>query len=273
MALVTLSTDIGQQDYIVPAIKGQLLSNAANLQLVDVTHYLSQSNLPEAAYLCSNAFSYYPANTIHLVLLNFFEISKPHILIAKHNKQIIVCADNGWLTMLLEQMPTEVYALPINIKQPFLKITEQIAKAVAHISEGKLITEIALPISEIVVKHPLKPTASESWIKGQIIFIDNFENVVINITKAFFEEHRKGRSFKIAFKRNETIEALSNNYLSIPEGEKLAWFNSAGYLEIAINKGNMAGLFGLQGFNEIMYKEGKAMQNKWFYQTITVFFE
>ena len=94
MALVTLSTDIGQQDYIVPAIKGQLLSNAANLQLVDVTHYLSQSNLPEAAYLCSNAFSYYPANTIHLVLLNFFEISKPHILIAKHNKQIIVFFEN-----------------------------------------------------------------------------------------------------------------------------------------------------------------------------------
>lgn len=273
MTLVTLSTDIGQQDYIVPALKGQLISNAPQAQIIDITHYLSQSNLPEAAYLCSNAFSYYPANTIHIVLLNFFEIARPHVLITKHNDQYIICADNGWLTMLLEKTPSEVYALPINTKQTFLQITQQISKAVAHICNGKPLEEIAQQTTDIIVKHPLKPTASENWIKGQIIFIDNFENVVINITKSFFEEHRKGRSFKIAFKRNETIEALSNNYLSIHEGEKLAWFNSAGYLEIAINKGNMAGLFGLQGFNEIMYKEGKAMQNKWFYQTITVFFE
>lgn len=273
MSLITLSSDIGQQDYVVPAIKGQLLSNVSDIQIIDITHYLSQSNLPEAAYLCSNAFAYFPKNTIHIVLLNFFEISKPHILITKHNNQIIICADNGWITMLLEKNPEQVYALPINIKQPFLQITEQIAKAIGAIVAGKDIHTVANPINDIVVKHPLKPTASDNWIKGQIIFIDNFENVVVNITKSFFEEHRKGRGFKIVFKRNETIEALSNNYLSISEGEKLAWFNSAGYLEIAINKGNMAGLFGLQGFNEIMYKEGKAMQNKWFYQTVTIFFE
>jgi hypothetical protein len=44
-------------------------------------------------------------------------------------------------------------------------------------------------------------------------------------------------------------------------------------LELAVNKGNMAGLFGLQGFNEINYKEGKSMQNKLFYSTATIFFE
>ena len=57
------------------------------------------------------------------------------------------------------------------------------------------------------------------------------------------------------------------------ENEKLAWFNSAGYLEIAVNRGNMAGLFGLQGFNEASQQLPTNQQNKWFYQTVRVYFE
>lgn len=272
MQIITLSSDVGQQDFIIPAIKGKLLSHLNNATIVDVSHYLSQSNLPEAAYLCSNAFIHFPPKTIHLIILNFFETNKPHVLLVEHNNQIIICADNGMITMLLEQKPEKVYALPINNNLPFMEIMASVTLAIGALGNGKKITEIATPIDEIVIKYPLKPTASDNWIKGQIIFIDNFENVVVNITKAFFEEMRKNRSFKIIVKR-ETIVTLQNSYYYVPEGEKMAWFNSAGYLEIAINKGNMAGMFGLQGFNEIMYKEGKAMQNKWFYESITILFE
>ena len=66
--------------------------------------------------------------------------------------------------------------------------------------------------------------------------------MVVNITREEFEEQRKGRSFKIVFKRDEVIEKISETYADVQEGEKLALFNSAGYLEIAINKGNAAGL-------------------------------
>ena len=64
MAIVTLSTDIGQQDYIVGAIKGQLLSENKNIIIADICHYLSQSNFPEAAYICGNAFTHFPQKTI-----------------------------------------------------------------------------------------------------------------------------------------------------------------------------------------------------------------
>ncbi len=112
---------------------------------------------------------------------------------------------------------------------------------------------------------------SNDWIEGQIIFIDNFENVVVNIQREDFEEQRKGRSFSIVFKRDETIEKISETYADVAEGEKLAHFNSSGYLEIAINKGNAAGLFGLQGFSETL--QVSTQQNKLFYQTVKIFFE
>jgi S-adenosylmethionine hydrolase len=104
-------------------------------------------------------------------------------------------------------------------------------------------------------------------IEGQIIFIDSFENVIVNITHEQFEEQRKGRSFRIVFKRDEVIDRISESYADVPEGEKLALFNSAGYLEIAINKGNAAGLFGLKGYSDL------SMQSQLSYQTVKVLFD
>ena len=125
----------------------------------------------------------------------------------------------------------------------------------------------------IQVKNPLRSLLGNNWVEGQIIFIDNFENVIVNITKEEFEEQRKGRSFKIVFKRDEIIDKISETYADVTEGEKLALFNSAGYLEIAINKGNAAGLFGLQGFSEKQQGQNQYLNNRLFYQTVRVYFE
>ena len=139
--------------------------------------------------------------------------------------------------------------------------------------DGVSLMEIGQPDVPYLEKNALKPLLGENWIEGQIIFIDKFENVIVNITRSQFEEQRKGRHFKIVFKRDEVIESISESYADVAEGEKLALFNSAGYLEIAINKGNAAGLFGLKGFSEKTKQVSSIIQNQVFYQTIRVYFE
>ena len=69
MSIITLTTDIGQQDYLVAAVKGQLYSASDSLTIVDVSHQLSSFNYPQAAYFCSSAFKYFPPGTFHIVLL------------------------------------------------------------------------------------------------------------------------------------------------------------------------------------------------------------
>ena len=150
-----------------------------------------------------------------------------------------------------------------------LQYTAAIAHTLAQIAGGKTVEETGEVISAITEKYPLRSTIGADWLEGQIIFIDNFENVVVNITKEEFEEQRKGRRFQISFMRNEVISTLSENYASVSPGEKLAWFNSAGYLEISVNKGNMAGLFGLSSFSS----DSAPPQHKWFYQTVRIYFE
>ncbi len=275
MPLLTLTSDIGQQDFLIGAVKGQLLQSTTPFTLVDISHNLSPFNYPQAAYVCRNAIKNFPAGTFHLILVNLFDEKPEHMLLAEHNGYFIGCADNGLLTMILEEIPQKVVALSLdkNQQKNTIYCTSIFAKAFTELHNGKLLEETGDAGISIQVKNPLRPMLGNDYIEGQIIFIDNFENVIVNINKDEFEEQRKGRSFKIVFKRDEVIDKISETYADVNEGEKLAMFNSAGYLEIAINKGNAAGLLGLQGFSEKQLQHSQHMNNRLFYQTVKVYFE
>ena len=276
MPLLTLTSDIGQHDFLAGAVKGQLLQAGAHFNIVDITHQLSPFNYPQAAYVCRNVIKNFPAGTCHLILVNLFDDKPEHLLFAEHNGHYIGCADNGLLTMILEELPQKVVALVLdkNQQKSVLYCTAVFAKAFDELMAGKTLEEIGDPSVSIQVKNPLRATLGNNWMEGQIIFIDNFENVIVNITREEFEEQRKGRSFKIVFKRDEIIERISDTYADVSEGEKLAIFNAASYLEIAINKGNAAGLFGLQGFSDKQNQgQNQYLNNRLFYQTVKVYFE
>ena len=275
MPLLTLTSDIGQQDFLIGAVKGQLLQSDANFTLVDISHTLSPFNYPQAAYVCRNALKNFPPGTFHLILVNLFDERPEHMLLAEHNGHFIGCADNGLLTMILEEAPQKTVALALdkNQQKNTIYCAAVFAKAFNELHGGKKIEEIGDASVSIHVKNPLRPMQGSDYIEGQIIFIDNFENVIVNIHHEEFEEQRKGRSFKIVFKRDEVIDKISETYADVNEGEKLALFNSAGYLEIAINKGNAAGLLGLQNFSEKQLQQSQYMNSRLFYQTVKVYFE
>ena len=275
MPLITLTSDIGSQDFLVGAIKGQLLSINPSFNIVDISHDLSPFNYPQAAYVCRNAIKNFPDGTFHLVLVNLFDQKPEHLLLINYNNQYIGCADNGLITMILEEVPQNIVALSLNksAQKNTLYCASVFAKAFDQILAGEKFETIGDPNISIEVKNPLRALLGNNWIEGQIIFIDNFENVIINITKDEFEEQRRGRSFKIVFKRDEIIDKISDTYADVTESEKLALFNSAGYLEIAINKGNAAGLFGLQGYTENLNTQSQYLQNRLLYQTIKIYFE
>jgi S-adenosylmethionine hydrolase len=273
MALITLTSDIGHKDYLVGAVKGQLAQVNPDFRILDVCHDLSPFNHPQAAYICRNSIRHFPAFTYHIILVNLFEKKPEQLLLAFHKEQYLLCADNGLLTMILEGKPEMVIGLPLEkteIKNT-LYCVKVMAQAIQGLVTGGGLLSIGVPDVPFVEKNHLRPVFGDNWIEGQIIFIDHFENVIVNITREEFEERRKGRSFRIVFKRDEVIERISESYADVGDGEKLALFNSAGYLEIAIQKGNAAGLFGLQDFTE--QSQNQYLQSRLFYQTVRVYFE
>ncbi|MET0392111.1 MAG: SAM-dependent chlorinase/fluorinase [Chitinophagaceae bacterium] len=275
MPLLTLTSDIGQQDYLVAAVKAQLLKISPDFTLIDVSHSLSPFNYPQAAYICRSAFNSFPEFTYHIILVNLFEKKPEQLLLAFHRNHYFLCADNGLLNMILEGKPEMLIGIPLDrlATKNTLYCTDVMGRAVNQLVQGESVKDIGIPDVAYTEKNHLRPLLDNNWIEGQIIFIDNFENVIVNITREQFEEQRRGRSFRIVFKRDEVIDHISETYADVPQGEKLALFNSAGYLEIAVNKGNAAGLFGLKGFSEKTAGQAAIMQNKLFYQTVRVYFE
>lgn len=270
MPIITLSTDFGQNDFLVGAFKGQLLSAHPSFNtIVDITHSLYTSNFLYIAYVCNNSFKFFPPNSFHIVLVNLFETNNTEILIIRHNQQIIVGPNNGLLTMILNKKPEEVLAikLPENAEPTTTNYTWMISKALKEMTMGIPIEHEVADFT-IVEKYSIRCAVGENWLEAQIIFIDKFENVILNISNTEFEQIRANRSFKIDV-RGVIISELRKNYSDGASGEAIACFNSAGYLELGVIKGSMAGLFGLAS----IYDQSVPRDSSYFKNTLRIFFE
>jgi len=111
--------------------------------------------------------------------------------------------------------------------------------------------------------HHWLPKVEEDIIECHVIHIDRYENVVVNLTQEQFESYRKGRGFRIQFMRDEELSQISTHFYNVHEGQKLCRFNSTGFLEIGINRGKAASLFGFKLFRE----------NHFIYSSIKIFFQ
>jgi S-adenosylmethionine hydrolase len=273
MSLLTLISDFGEDDYLAGAVKGILYQNIPDLRLVDIAPRLLPFNDHKAAHVIRNAAPYYPSGTFHLVLVNLFQQIPDHLLIAKHQQQYYLLADNGLITMILDTPPEIVRSLALSKTEQrnVIQMVQVFSKAIHEIAAGKPIEEVGAPLATLKGRNALKPVVTDQYIDGQILYIDAFENVIINIQRAEFEAQRKGRGFKIIFKRDEYIDRISETYADVTPGDKLALFNAAGYLEIAVNRGNAAGLFGLQGYTD--GSNSSYAQARISYQSVRILFE
>jgi len=247
MAIITLTTDLGDKDIYQAALKGSILKLLPSVNIVDITNSVAAFNTQQAAFILKNSFYYFPVNTVHLIGIDTVNSHETRYLALKYKNHYFVGADNGIFSLMFNELPEEIVEL--NLIQDFkflhFPLADVFVKAACHIAAGGKLADIGFPVDYIEKKMNLQPVIEKNLIKGLVIYIDSFQNVITNITKSFFDEVQQNRRFKLSFKRNETINQLSWQYNEVPEGEKLCLFGISDHLEIAINKGNAAGLLGL----------------------------
>lgn len=248
MAIITLTTDLGDKDFYQAALKGSLLSQLPTVNIVDITHNISAFNIQQAAFILKNSFHYFPKKTVHLIGIDSVFNEETRYLAVQYKDHYFVGSDNGIFSLLFDQDPTEIVELNIMQDLKFLHfpLSDIFAKAATHLAKGGKMTDIGLPVSSLEEKMTLQPVIELDMIRGSVIYIDSFQNIITNITKEIFTRVQKNRDFTLYFKRNESISQLSWHYNEVPEGEKLCLFGISNHLEIAINKGNASGLLGLQ---------------------------
>ncbi len=252
MSIITLTTDYGNKDYAVGDVKEALISAIIPLQIVDISHEISPYNLTECAYILKNAYLVFPKGSIHIIGVESEQTPENRHLAMRYNDHYFIGADNGIMALILDQhRPEKVVEINIhnNVVTSF-PVLDVFVNVAAHIARQGQLEVIGKPITAIKEIKELQPVINteKNQILGAVIYIDNYGNVVTNITQKLFDEVGMSRNFTI-FARNEKFRQVYTAYseaidFTIPvgkraaDGKKLALFNAAGHLEIAVYKSN-----------------------------------
>ena len=254
MAIITLTTDFGEKDHFVGAIKGAIYNELKDVKIVDISHLVSPFNVLEAAYILLNAYSSFPKGSIHLVGIDSeLNPENKHIAV-KLDDHYFICANNGIMSMICNEIaPEKIVEINIHDKTTTnFPVLDVFVKVACHIARGGTLEVIGKVITDIKPIKNLNPFVNDdqSQIIGSVIYIDNYGNVVSNIRRKFFEQIQKGRAFEISA-RSYKFKEIHKRYSDIvnfdvpeeqrqDEGRGLVVFNSSDYLEIAIYKSDLA---------------------------------
>jgi S-adenosylmethionine hydrolase len=191
MSFITLTTDFGTKDHFVGAVKGAIFSELADAKIVDITHEISPFNITETAYILKNSYKSFPEGTIHIVGVDS-ELSSDnkHIAISLDG-HFFVCPDNGLISMIASEIqPTKIVEINIHDRIessfPVLDVFVQVA---CFIARGGNLTVIGKEITEFkkLVEIQPKVNQAQTQIIGGVLYIDNYGNVISNISQKCFK--------------------------------------------------------------------------------------
>lgn len=257
MSIITLTTDYGLRDHFAGALKGKIYSEFPDARIVDISHGIDPFNTTEAAYIIEAAYSSFPKGSVHLIGVDIETGTDGRHIAMEWNGHFFICADNGILSLLSANLrPGKIVSINIHDRLPEGSSDLDVFVTVAcHLAKGGQLNVIGRETDVLKEITELRPviSADNSSIKGYVVYIDHFGNVVTNISRKLFSEIGKGRSFEIVLKPAltrtgfGTIRQIRSKYSDIVtskdnfyDGERLAIFNSAGNLEIALYRSNPA---------------------------------
>ncbi len=243
MRLITLITDFGLKDYYASTLKGRLYGASDQIAFVDVTHQVEPFNITEAAFNLRNAWFHFPKGTIHIVTVVASDEGQFNWVAIQHEEHYFLLPDNGIFSLAFpEKKGVNGFELSSSDDSPFSVLRD----AVQFIQDGRAFMEIGLPTNKLVERLSLQPVVGPGYLRGEVIHVDHYGNVITNITQELFDSVGHGRPCKVYFRKLEPIKQVSTTYSDVPLGENLCLFNSSGLLEVAINMGNAAQLYGLE---------------------------
>lgn len=253
MAVITFTSDYGLVDHRVPSVKGRILSLNTEVNIVDITHQIQAYNLLQTAYIVRNSYSFFPEGTVHIISVDSFFTKDRKCILYKTDGHYFIAADNGVLSLIFYDIkPETVYEITLNNRfddEVRFTSTDIFAPVAVHLHNGGLPEVIGRKFK--TPKQLSFPRAvyheSEKMIIGEIMYIDNFGNVVSNISRRFFEKNNIAlENFIIKF-RNLALSKIYSQYTEFVNdwsneheyhGKSAAVFNDAGLLELTIYKGN-----------------------------------
>lgn len=251
--IITLTTDFGSNDHFVGTMKGVILDIVPEAQIIDICHSVQAFDVLDGALTISQAYSYFPNRTVHVVVVDPGVGTARRPILASCDKYHFVAPDNGVLSLIyareqrmhVRHITSEHYFLqPVSntfhARDIFAPVAAYLAKEVDSLKFGD-------EVEDFVRFNAPKPKAVDgNRLRGVVLKVDRFGNLITNITPQdapMLFGATGGKPFKIVVGSREITE-IHNAYAEGAPGEVIGILGSMGFLEIATNRGAAAQLTG-----------------------------
>jgi S-adenosyl-L-methionine hydrolase (adenosine-forming) len=267
-AHVILFTDYGADSIYVGILKGAIYSKYMPARVDSITNSVPPYDIEAGAYLLAESCKEFPRGTVFCCVVDpgVGTDRKPIVLRTK-KEQVFVAPDNGLLTLVAardgifeahEITNASLYregggahpaartdstgAPPAEGVSHTFQGRDIFGPVAAAVAEGTPLREIGPEITNIV-RLPIEPCCVENGAAhGKVFRTDDYGNMVLNMT-----EHeltalglKPGDTADVSIGAARFTAPWKPAYADVPAGEKVLVIQSSGYVECAINKGNLA---------------------------------
>ena len=246
--IITLTTDFGESDYYVPAVKGVLRTFNPSAEVIDITHNVPPHDIFTAAFVLLCCYKEFPKFTMHLVVVDPSVGSRRRPILVMTDEYNFVGPDNGVFSYIYEHEQVNrvvhlnvehYYRAPVSNTFHGRDIFAPCASALARGVEWRVMGE---EITDPVRFNVPKPSVTGGrLVRGAVIHVDRFGNVITNITQKELDADAARRGVRIRVGKHEASRLLSH-FAEASQNELFAYFGSSGFLELAVPRQSAARL-------------------------------
>jgi S-adenosyl-L-methionine hydrolase (adenosine-forming) len=260
--IITLTTDYGTNDPFVGVIRGVMLNINPEVQIVDITHGVLAHDILDGALTIGQAFKYFPPRTIHVVVVDPGVGTTRRPILVAGDQHYFVAPDNGVLSSVYDQTEA-LHGWHITAEHYFLNPVSTtfhgrdiFAPVAAWLSKSWQTASFGDAVTDLIRFSIPKPKASGTTIKGVILRVDGFGNLLTNLTAQEIPALAAADGRFTVRAGNAQISKVVPTFAQGAANEPIAVIGSSGYLEISINKGNAARTLGIGRGAEVTVELG-----------------
>ena len=249
--IITLTTDYGTNDHLVGTLKGVILKIVPDATIVDITHNVTPFDLLDGALAIGSAYSYFPARTIHVVVVDPGVGTERRPLLVSGETQYFVAPDNGVLSLVYER-EENILVRHANVEHYYLNPVSKtfhgrdvFAPVAAWLAKGSQAAAMGDEITDYKKFAMPKPKVADGGIKGVVLRVDSFGNLITN----FLAEDLPAASLETGSVQfaigTHSVTRLVDTFAKGGANEPFAYIGSNGFVEIGVNRGSAAKSLGV----------------------------
>ncbi|HEY4645939.1 MAG TPA: SAM-dependent chlorinase/fluorinase [Steroidobacteraceae bacterium] len=259
--VVTITTDFGYEGPFVATMKGRILMRFPLARIIDVTHDILVHWPAEAGFWLARSWPYFPDGTVHVAVVDPGVGTRRDIITVATDRHLFLAPDNGLLAPVIARLPEVViHRLTPKVLENF-GITapsatfhgrDIFAPLVAELAAGRCQpSDLGEATTEFVPAWVEEPEVVGEAVRGVVITIDHFGNLITNIDQEFLRRFRQ----PVVHAGSHRL-TVHRTYGDVRPGDYLALINAFGVVEIARAEKSAAEGLGLERGAPVSVTEG-----------------